>query len=700
MRFPPLRLRATATPAILRSNSLIHRYGRLGRIEEAEKVFHAMPERDVVSFNSLIASYFLNHQPLLARHLFDRMPLRDTSSYNAMLSGILRSRGCLPKARAFFDSIPHPNVVSWTTMVRGYIQHGRVAEAEELFLCMPERSVVSWTVMLGGLIQDDRIDDARRLFDQMPEKDVVAWTAMISGYCTVGRTTDARELFDNMPKRNVISWTAMISGYAQNLQLDLARKLFEVMPERNDVTWTAIITGYAQSNRVKEAATLFQVMPEKSVVACNAMILGFGQHGMVREAKKVFDEMVERDDGAWSAIVKIFEQNGLQVEALAYFRCMQMNGIRPNFASIVSVLVVCSSLAILNLGREVHAALVRSHFSEDVFIVSALLTMYVKCGELDKAKIVFDNFDRKDVVMWNSMITAYAQHGLGEKALSVFDDMRVVGMVPDEITYIGVLLACSYAGKVKEGQEIFQSMSSEHLVELRIEHYSCMIDLLGRSGRVIEAVNLIKEMPMEADAVVWGALLGACRTHRNAEIAEVAAKKLVHLEPGNAGHYVLLSNIYASSGRWEDVADLRKVMSSRNVSKSPGCSWIEFNKKMHMFTSGDVSADPEYAAIMNKLEHLDAEMKTAGYSPDGAFALHDVDEEEKAHNLRYHSERLAVAFGILKIPEGLPIRVMKNLRVSDAVKTTHTGYPSFFGHLRPVSPVLFLFKNEAAAGVK
>lgn len=517
--------------------------------------------------------------------------------------------------------------------------------------------------MLGGLIQDDRIDDARRLFDQMPEKDVVTWTAMVSGYCAVGRTTDGRELFDNMPKRNVISWTSMISGYSQNLQLDLARKLFEVMPERNDISWTAMITGYTQSDRVKEAAELFQMMPEKSVVACNAMILGFGQHGMVKEAKKVFNEMVERDDGTWSAIVKICEQNGLQVEALAYFRRMQMNGMRPNFASIVSALVVCSSLAILNLGREVHAALVRSHFNEDVFIVSALLTMYVKCGELVKAKIVFDNFDRKDAVMWNSMITAYAQHGLGEKALGVFDDMRVVGMVPDEITYIGVLLACSYAGKVKEGQEIFQSMSSNHLVELRIEHYACMVDLLGRSGRVIEAVNLIKEMPMDADAVVWGALLGACRMHRNAEIAEVAAKKLVHLEPGNAGHYVLLSNIYASSGRWEDVAELRKVMSSRNVSKSPGCSWIEFNKKMHMFTPGDVSAHPEHAVIMNKLEHLDAEMKKAGYSPDGAFVLHDVDEEEKAHNLRYHSERLAVAFGILKIPEGLPIRVMKNLRV-------------------------------------
>ncbi|CAL9196746.1 pentatricopeptide repeat-containing protein At1g56690, mitochondrial-like [Musa acuminata AAA Group] len=663
MRFAPFRLRPTATPAILRANSLIHRYGRLGRIEEAERIFHAMPERTVVSFNALIAAYFLNHLPLCARHLFDRMPLRNTASYNAMLSGLLRCPRRLAEARALFDSIPHPNVVTWTSMIRGYVQHGLVAEAEELFLRMPERNVVSWTVMLGGLIQDCRINDARQLFDRMPEKDVVAWTNMVSGYCIAGRIAEARELFDEMPRRNVVSWTAMISGYLQNLQVDVARKLFEVMPERNEVSWTAMITGYTQAGRVGEAAELFWRMPEKLLAVCNAMILGFGQHGMVEEARKVFDGMVDRDDGTWSAMVKTCEQNGLEMEALDNFRQMQMNGIQPNFASIISVLSVCASLAILDLGREVHAALVRSHFNDDVFVVSALATMYVKCGELVKARKVFDKFDAKDVVMWNSMITAYAQHGLGEEALNIFNDMRDIGMVPNEISYIGVLLACSYSGKIKEGREIFESISSNPLVELRAEHYACMVDLLGRAGLVDEAMNLIKKMPMQADAVVWGALLGACRTHRNTDIAEIAAKKLLHLEPGNAGHYVLLSNIYASSGRWEDVAELRKVMSSRKVSKSPGCSWIEFDKKVHMFTSGDMLAHPEHAILSGMLEKLDGLLKEAGYFPDGAFVLHDVDEEQKAHNLRYHSERLAVAFGILKIPEGLPIRVMKNLRV-------------------------------------
>lgn len=621
-----------------------------------------MPERSVVSFNSLIAGYFLNCQPSKAQQLFDRMPQRNIASYNAMISGYIKN-GRLADARAVFDSMPQRNVVSWTSMVRGLVQAGAIAEAEFLFRCMPKRNVVSWTVMLGGLIQDGRIDGARRLFDEMPEKDIVARTSMISGYCQLGRAAEARELFDEMPRRNVISWTAMISGYAQNLQVDLARKLFEVMPERNEVSWTAMLTGYIQAGRIKEAAELFQRMPEHSLVACNAMILGFGQHGMVAEAKEVFDWMAERDDGSWSAMVKAYERNGLQLAAIDSFRKMQMNGTRANFPSIISILTVCASLAILDHGREIHAAVLRSHFDEDVFVVSALTTMYAKCGELMKAKKIFDRFDSKDVVMWNSMITGYAQHGLGEEALSVFKDMKSMGMVPDEITFIGVLSACSYTGKVKEGREIFESMRLNSSVEAKAEHYACMVDLLGRAGHVDEAMDLIRNMTVEADAVVWGALLGACRTHMKLEIAEIASKKLLVLEPGNAGPYILLSNMYASSGRWEAVAELRKVMSIRNVSKTPGSSWIEYGKKVHMFTCGDLTTHPEHKLIVGMLERLDGLLKEAGYSPDGSFVLHDVDEEQKAHNLQYHSERQAVAFGILKIPAGVPIRVMKNLRV-------------------------------------
>ncbi|KAG6595447.1 Pentatricopeptide repeat-containing protein, mitochondrial, partial [Cucurbita argyrosperma subsp. sororia] len=417
----------------------------------------------------------------------------------------------------------------------------------------------------------------------------------------------------------------MITGYVQNQQVDIARKLFEVMPEKNEVSWTAMLMGYTNCGRLDEASELFNSMPIKPLVACNAMILGFGQNGEVPKQDK--------------------------------------EGIRPNFPSLISVLSVCASLATLDHGREIHAQLVRSQFDLDVYVASVLLTMYVKCGNLVKAKQIFDKFATKDVVMWNSIITGYAQHGLGEEALQVFHDMHFSRVVPDDITFIGVLSACSYTGNVKKGLEIFNSMEMKYQVEQKIEHYACMVDLLGRAGKLNEAMDLIENMPMEADAIIWGSLLGACRTHMRLDLAEVAAKKLLQLEPKNAGPYILLSNIYASQGRWNDVAELRRTMRGRSVSKSPGCSWIDVDKKVHMFTGGESSGHPEHSEIMRTLEWLSGLLREEGYYPDRSFVLHDVDEEEKVQSLGYHSEKLAVAYGLLKLPKGMPIRVMKNLRV-------------------------------------
>ncbi|KAL0904441.1 hypothetical protein M5K25_026552 [Dendrobium thyrsiflorum] len=660
MRLTPVRLSRGSTAAIVAANSRIACHGRLGQIDAAHKVFDEMHEHTVVSWNSLISAYFIKQQPQSARNLFERMPKRTTTSYNAMISGYIKL-GHLDDACAVFNSMPDRNVVSWTSMLRGYIQAGAIKEAELLYCRMPEKNVISWTVMLCGLIQVGRINDARKLFDEMPEKDVVARTSMVSGYCRVGRTAEAREIFDDMPRRNVIAWTAMISGYAHNLQLDLARKLFEVMPSKNEVTWTAMLTGYTQAGCILEAIDLFNRMEEKSVIACNAMIIGFGQCGMVTEARNVFDQILEKDDGTWSSMVKVYEQNAFQLEALDVFRSMQLANVRPNFSSIISVLAVCAALAIIAHGKQVHAKMIRAHFETDLFTVSALITVYVKCGDLAKAKMIFDSFEGKDIGLWNSIITGYAQHGFGEEALQIFHDMRLMGMIPDEITYIGVLSACGYSGMVKEGREIFRTMSLNAMINPTAEHYSCMVDMLGRAGQVVEAFELIRNMPVEADAVVWGALLGACRIHKNLEIAEIAAKKLLQLEAWNSGPYILLSNIYASTGRWEDVAKLRKAMSLRSVSKSPGCSWIEVDRIVHIFTGGDIIDHPEQQSIIFLLERLDCLLKESGYCPDFTFVLHDVDEEQKAHNLRYHSERQAAAFGILKVPEGMPIRIMKNL---------------------------------------
>ncbi|XP_058737169.1 pentatricopeptide repeat-containing protein At1g56690, mitochondrial-like [Vicia villosa] len=646
------------------TTSAISHYGRIGDVDNARKVFDntPLPHRTITSWNAMVAAYFESHKPRDAVLLFDQMPQRNTVSFNGMISGYVKN-GMVAEARKVFDVMPERNVVSWTSMVRGYIQEGMVEEAERLFWEMPHKNVVSWTVMIGGLLKRSRFEDAKKLFDMMPVKDVVAVTNMISGYCQLGRLDEARELFDETPMRNVFTWTTMVSGYAKNGRVDVARKLFEVMPGRNEVSWTAMLMGYTQSGRMKEALELFEAMPVKWVVVCNEMITRFGLSGEVSRARMVFEGMKERDEGTWNAMIKVCERKGFELEALGLFVRMQREGVELNFPSFISILSVCASLASLDHGRQVHARLVRSEFDQDLYIASVLITMYVKCGDLVRAKGIFNRFPFKDVVMWNSMITGYSQHGLGEDALIVFRDMCLSGVQPDEVTFIGVLSACSYSGKVKEGFKIFEAMKCTYKVEPGIEHYACMVDLLGRAGQVDEAKELVEKMPMEPDAIVWGALLGACRNHMKLDLAEIAVEKLAKLEPKNAGPYVLLSHMYASRGRWRDVEVLRKKINARSVVKFPGFSWIEVEKKVHMFTGGDSKGHPEQPIITKMLEKLGGILREAGYCPDGSFVLHDVDEEEKSHSLGYHSEKLAVAYGLLKVPEGMPIRVMKNLRV-------------------------------------
>ncbi|XP_047964634.1 pentatricopeptide repeat-containing protein At1g56690, mitochondrial-like isoform X3 [Salvia hispanica] len=588
--------------------SQITYYVRLGEIEMARKLFDRTPQKTIASWNSIISGYFQYCQPNEAQCLFDAMPEKNTVSWNGLISGYIKNR-MVKKAREVFDLMPERerNVITWTAMVRGYVEEGLVSEAEALFWRMPMKNVISWTVMLNGLIREGRIDEAKIIYDLMPVKDVVAKTTMIGGLCSKGQLDEAREIFDCMKQKNVVSWTTMISGYVQNGKADIARKLFEVMPERNEVTWTAMLMGYVQCARTEDAWELFKAMPIKSVVACNAMIIGLGENGEVSRARKVFDLMREKDNGTWEAMIKIYERKGFELEALSLFRLMQSEGVKSHFPSLISILSVCATLATLDHG--------------------------------------------------------YAQHGLGDEALQVFREMYSSGIHADDITFIGVLSGCSYSGKVKEGKEIFDSMKSKYKIEPTTAHYACMVDMLGRAGQLNEAYNMINEMTVEADAIVWGSLMGACRNHMNSDLAEVAAKKLVQLEPKNAGPFVLLSNIYASKGRWGDVATLRKKMKCRKVSKPPGCSWIEVDKEVHMFTGGQSTPHPEHMLIIRTWEKLSGMLREAGYNPDGAFSLHDVEEEEKAQNLTHHSEKLAVVFGLVKLPEGVPIRVMKNLRV-------------------------------------
>jgi len=571
---------------------------------------------------------------ILRRETEDNNGYRGTGcgvgSWNRLMVQLAHD-GKIEDARKLFEKIPQRTVVSWNVMIDAYVQNGRLEDACKLFDKMYERNIVSWTIMIAGYAQSGRIEDARHLFDKMPERDVVTWNAMITGYVQNGKLEDARQLFNKMSMPNVASWNTMITGYAQNGMLEDACELFSRMPKKNVISWTTMVTGYAQNSRIQDARKLFSEMPNRNIVSWNAMISGFAQNGHSEEALKLFSQMLG-------------------------------TGMKPIESTFTSVISACAALASPLHGQQVHTHVMKRGTPLNSFMGNALITMYAKCGRIYDARCMFEILSDRNVITWNAIISGYAQHGHAKEALQLFDQMRARNLKADDITFIGVLSACSHAGLVVEGWNYFDAMSRDHGILPKAEHHVCMVDLLGRSGMLNEAEDLINKMPFEPVAVIWKALLGACRVHMDADIGRRAAEHLFELEPQNSAAYVLLSNIYAVAGRWDDVAKVRIMMKERRVKKDPGCSWIEVKNAVHTFVVEDRS-HPQIEEIHAMLEQLAGQMEQAGYVPNVSFALHNVKEDHKQHLLCHHSEKLAIAFGLISTPPGVPIQIMKNLRM-------------------------------------
>lgn len=425
--------------------------------------------------------------------------------------------------------------------------------------------------MLSGCINCGLLNHAQCLFDEMPERGIVSWNAMINGYAKSGDIETALELFDRMPERNVDSWNTLIAGHVKCGRLDMARRLFDEMPLKNVVSWSAMISGYAQGDCPSEALVLFEKM-----------------------------------------------------KAL---------GVRANLAAIVSMLSACSQLGALEKGRQVHAYIESNKMKMDSIIGTALIDMYAKCGCIDKAFHVFDALVPKDVFSWTAMISGSAVNGHGTKALELFAQMELDGVRPNEVTFVGVLCACSHGGLVELAGLYFHSMKAKYGLEPTIEHYGCMVDALGRAGLLEEAVTLVQAVP--ANAVLWGSLLGACWIHRNAEIAEYVIDRLVELNPEDGGVYVLLSNIYAMRGRWDEARRTRMLMKFKGLEKIPGCSSIEVHGIVHNFYVGDRS-HPEAVQIYQMLDEIGVELKLDGYQPNTTLMLFYMEEERESMSVAHH----------------------------------------------------------------
>ncbi|XP_020264713.1 LOW QUALITY PROTEIN: pentatricopeptide repeat-containing protein At2g35030, mitochondrial-like [Asparagus officinalis] len=574
-------LNPSLDPAIVRSNLQITKLSREGKIFEARQLFDETPDRDLITWSALISGYIRCGHLREARHLFDR-----------------------PDAKK--------NVVTWTALLSGYIRSNRIQEAEALFYQIPDKNVVTYNTMIEGLscgLFGGKARDCVRW--KMPHEKCVSWNA---GLSQKGRVDEAYDLFCKMGERDVISWTAMVTGLAQNGKIDLAREVFDKMPDRNVVSWNAMISGYSANKRIEEALELFERMPKRDIPSWNAIITGLIQNTKLDRARKLFDEMTERNVVTWTSLITGYVQNGKNEIALKLFLEMLADGIKPNEGTFVNILPAVGNLAILQEGQLVHQMIMKTPFQFKPFIDACLISMYSKCGEIGIAKEVFNLSKRKDLVSWNAIIAAFSHHGRANEAVQWFEDMQRKGFKPNDVTYIELLSACSHSGLVDEGLMFFKSMVRDESVQIREDHYTCLVDLCSRAGRIEEAMNLIKGLKIKPPALVWGALLGGCNNHGNVKIADLAAKRLLEAEPDNAGTYTLLSNVYASAGKWEEAKKIRSTMRSRGLKKQPGCSWIEIGSMVHVFLVQDKSHS-ERELIYSMVRNLHHQMRMAEHIP-------------------------------------------------------------------------------------
>lgn len=392
------------------------------------------------------------------------------------------------------------------------------------------------------------------------------------------------------------------------------------------------------------------------------MVSACAVSGDIVFARKMFDEMLHRDLVAWNAMIAGYAQRGESREALSLFNQMQVEGARVNEVTMVSVLSACSHLGAFDQGRWAHAYIERNKLPVTVTLGTALIDMYSKCGNMERAVEVFWKMRDKNVYTWSSVMGGLAMNGAGERCLEMFSLMKGEGIPPNEVTFVSILRGCSVAGLVEQGRKHFSSMIEEYGLEPTHEHYGCMVDLYGRAGLLDDAVNVINNMPMRPHVGSWGALLNACRIHRNMELGEIAVRRIVELEATHDGAYVLLSNIYADSKNWDGVSQVRRLMKANKVRKEPGCSVIEAGGEVHEFFVGDKS-HPRCEEIEVMLGEITRRLRLAGYVANTDQVLFDIEEEEKEDALCRHSEKVAIAFGFISLADGVPIRIVKNLRV-------------------------------------
>ncbi|XP_011624792.1 pentatricopeptide repeat-containing protein At5g66520-like [Amborella trichopoda] len=553
----------------------------------------------------------------------------------------LSEHGSLHYAGLVFDSIDQPDAFLYNSLIRAYSQSTSFGEhAILLYIQMRNEGIfpnnLTYPFVLKACVGGLRIEEGRQVHGHVLktefESDIFIINMLLSLYVKVGDLDGARRVFDKSPNLNSISWNTLINAYGKNGDICTARQLFDKLPQKSIVSWNTMLSLYSEGAEIDMACKFFEEMPERDVISWNTLMTG-----LVR--------------------------NGRHKEGLELFHSMQISLTTPDHGTFVMVLSACAHLGSLERGQQIHAHIAKNNIKVDVVLSTALIDMYAKCGDKESAKQAFELKDcsRRGVMAWTAMISGLAMHGHGKDALQLFSEMESEGIRPNEITFIGALSACSHAGLVEEGKRCFRLMQEYKIVPM-MEHYGCMVDLLGRAGLLCEAEELILSMPMKPNMIIWSALLSACRIHGDLEMGEQIGKGLIESEPNHTGLNVLLANIFSASGRWGDAMKIRERIKGKGIRKPPGCSTIELNGEVHEFVAGE-SSHPQAEEIYKKWEEIYRELKLSGHVPNTASVLFDLGEEEKETLLHQHSEKLAVAFALMNTRHGKIIRILKNLRM-------------------------------------
>ncbi|GER43218.1 pentatricopeptide repeat (PPR) superfamily protein [Striga asiatica] len=597
-------------------SSVMNLYAKCSLIHDAFKVFDRIPERDLVCWNTVIVGFAQNGMPKRALDMVCHM----------------QKDGHAPDLVTIVSILPASASI-------GDLRMGKTVHAYILRRKLESYVNVS-TALLDMYAKCGSVETARRVFDKMGSKTVVSWNSMIDGYAQSGDSKEALDLFQKMLDSGLKPTNVTVMGAlhacADSCDINRGQFIHRLIINQpgldSDVSViNSLISMYCKCKRWDIAAELFRKLKTKTLVSWNAMILGYAQNNRAIEAMKLYREMQKR------------------------------GGTRRDSFTLVGVITAVAELSVLKHAKWVHGLCVRTCLGTNMFVMTALVDMYAKCGSVRMAKELFDSMDERHVTTWNAMIDGYGTHGFGREALELFEKMRSTETIPNDVTFLCMISACSHSGLVDEGRRYFDLMKEEYGLEPSMDHYGAVVDLLGRAGRVDEAWDFIQKMPVEPGINVYGAMLGACRIHKNVDLGEKSADKVFELEPDEGGYHVLLANIYAVASMWEKVGKVRKLMEKKGIQKTPGFSSVDLWNEVHTFYSGSTS-HPQSDRIYAYLEKLMERIKKAGYVPDKS-SMHEVEDDVQEQLLSTHSEKLAISFGLISTDPGTTIHIRKNLRV-------------------------------------